>query len=268
MRNLLTVILVAVSMSAGAQTNRWFGMNDADSTQWGWNLTRYMFDYYYLPDSPVPEGPLFEFTYVATDTVSIEDDGYYVTFGGFYIMRNEVTQQQWIAVMGSANPCWIQRGDDLPATIASPEEAVTFCHKLDSVLTFGFRIPTLGEWIFAAKGGHYSEGYNYAGSNNPNHVAWHKGNSGGQLHPVQQKVPNELGIYDMSGNACELVENGSISSLVGDTTWHPTYALIGGSSSQEPMPFVVPSAPKMKPSTFPGFRIVFYREQPFYDSSK
>ena len=224
MRNLLTVILVAVSMSAGAQTNRWFGMNDADSTQWGWNLTRYMFDYYYLPDIPVPEGPLFEFTYAATDTVSIEDDGYYVTFGGFYIMRNEVTQQQWIAVMGSANPCWIQRGDDLPATIASPEEAVTFCHKLDSVLTFGFRIPTLGEWIFAAKGGHYSEGYNYAGSNNPNHVAWHKGNSGGQLHPVQQKVPNELGIYDMTGNVFEWCQDwyGDYSSAAQTNPTGPT----------------------------------------------
>ena len=266
MRKLLTVIFVAATLSAGAQANRWFGIEQADSTQWGWNLPRYMYDYYYLPDKP--EGATFEFTYVATDTVSTEDDGYYVTFGGFYILRNEVTQQQWIDVMGSANPCWTQRGDDLPATIASPDEALAFCHKLDSILSFGFRIPTLGEWIFAAKGGHFSEGYNYAGSNNPNHVAWHKGNSNGRLHPVTQKIPNELNIFDMSGNACELVESGSMTSLVGDTTWIPTYAFMGGSCSQEPIPFTIPSAQKLKPSIFPGFRIVYSREQPFYDSSK
>ena len=67
----------------------------------------------------------------------------------------------------------------------------------------GYRLPTEAEWEYAARGGQKSQGYRYAGSDNPDDVAWYIGNSGGQTHPVGQKQPNELGLYDMSGNLFE-----------------------------------------------------------------
>lgn len=68
----------------------------------------------------------------------------------------------------------------------------------------GFRLPTLDEWEFAARGG---KNYRYAGSNNLDEVAWYKGNSGEKTHPVSQKRPNEFGLYDMNGNVAEWVWN-------------------------------------------------------------
>jgi formylglycine-generating enzyme required for sulfatase activity len=67
----------------------------------------------------------------------------------------------------------------------------------------GYRLPTEAEWEYAARGGNRSQGYKYAGSDDPGEVAWYGDNSGGQTHPVGQKKPNELGLYDMSGNAWE-----------------------------------------------------------------
>ena len=64
-------------------------------------------------------------------------------------------------------------------------------------------MPTEAEWEFAARGGNKSKGYKYAGSNNIDSVAWYDGNSGNETHPVAQKQPNELGLYDMSGNVYE-----------------------------------------------------------------
>ena len=67
----------------------------------------------------------------------------------------------------------------------------------------GFRLPTEAEWEFAARGGNQSQGYKYSGSNNPDNVAWYSANSGGLTHVVGTKNPNELGIFDMSGNVWE-----------------------------------------------------------------
>jgi formylglycine-generating enzyme required for sulfatase activity len=67
----------------------------------------------------------------------------------------------------------------------------------------GYRLSTEAEWEYAARGGHLSQGYRYAGGNTPDDVAWYGDNAGGQAHPVGQKQPNELGLYDMSGNSWE-----------------------------------------------------------------
>jgi formylglycine-generating enzyme required for sulfatase activity len=77
-----------------------------------------------------------------------------------------------------------------------------------------YRLPTEAEWEYAARGGSFSKGYKYAGSNNPDEVAWYDNNSGSKTHPVRMKKSNELGLYDMSGNVREWCSNwyGSYSS--------------------------------------------------------
>ena len=75
--------------------------------------------------------------------------------------------------------------------------------RLNRLTNKKFRFLTEAEWEFAARGGNMSKGYKYSGSNNPDEVAWHSGNSDGTPHDVGSKKPNELGIYDMSGNVFE-----------------------------------------------------------------
>ena len=70
-----------------------------------------------------------------------------------------------------------------------------------------FRLPTEAEWEYAARGGNGSQGYKYSGSNTISDVAWYNGNSGSETHNVKTKSPNELGIYDMSGNVFEWCED-------------------------------------------------------------
>jgi len=84
------------------------------------------------------------------------------------------------------------------ATYRTGESAPT-----QSISANGYRLPSEKEWEWAARGGVLSQGYIYSGSNDPDSVSWHAGNSGGVSHPVGTKLPNELGIYDMSGNICE-----------------------------------------------------------------
>ena len=76
-------------------------------------------------------------------------------------------------------------------------------NKLNELTGVKFTLPTEAQWEFAARGGNYSKGYKYSGSNTIGDVAWYESNSGGKTHPVGQKQPNELGIYDMSGNVAE-----------------------------------------------------------------
>ena len=82
-------------------------------------------------------------------------------------------------------------------------DAVAYCNWLSKETGKQFRLPTEAEWEYAARGGVKSKGYTYAGSNNLDEVAWYIGNSSAQRRIVGQKLPNELGIYDMAGNARE-----------------------------------------------------------------
>ena len=124
-----------------------------------------------------------------------------VTLSSYYIGKTEVTQTLWQAVMGS-NPSYF-KGADLPVENVSWNDCQEFIQKLNRLTGRNFRLPTEAEWEFACRGGNNSRGYKYSGSNNLGSVAWYDGNSGNKTHPVGTKAPNELGIYDMSGNVWE-----------------------------------------------------------------
>ena len=124
-----------------------------------------------------------------------------VTLSSYYIGKTEVTQALWQSVMGS-NPSGF-KGADLPVERVSWDDCQEFIQKLNSLTGRNFRLPTEAEWEFACRGGNNSRGYKYSGSNNLGSVAWYDGNSGGKSHPVGTKAPNELGIFDMSGNVWE-----------------------------------------------------------------
>ena len=119
----------------------------------------------------------------------------------YFIGKYEVTQSLWQAVMGS-NPSSF-KGDNLPVENISWIDCQEFIRKINSVSGKSFRLPTEAEWEYAARGGKYSRNYLYSGSDNISDVAWYKDNSGGVTHPVGLKQPNELGLFDMSGNVNE-----------------------------------------------------------------
>lgn len=130
-----------------------------------------------------------------------------VTLDGYWIAETEVTQGLWEAVMGR-DEGWSDgcgKGSNYPAYLVSYNEAVDFCEKLNALTDnkYNFRLPTEAEWEYAARGGNKSRGYKYSGSDNLGSVAWYGGNSGSTNHAVKDKAPNELGLYDMSGNVWE-----------------------------------------------------------------
>ena len=118
----------------------------------------------------------------------------------YYMGQTEVTRELWLAVMGKL-PDGNENNLHCPVTNVNRFECAIFVDYLTQMTGRVFRMPTEAEWEYAARGGKYSHGYRYAGSSNVNEVAWY--NSGGSLHPVADKTPNELGLYDMSGNVSE-----------------------------------------------------------------
>jgi formylglycine-generating enzyme required for sulfatase activity len=155
-----------------------------------------------------------------------------VTVKSFYMGKYEVTQKEWVAVMGTTvarqrdvlNKSWplSGEGDNYPIYYVNWHEAVEYCNKLslkegltpayrgsgDTITcdfnATGYRLPTEAEWEYAARGGNKGpRDYTYSGGNSADSVAWYDGNSGERIHPVGTKQPNSLGLYDMSGNVWE-----------------------------------------------------------------
>ena len=119
----------------------------------------------------------------------------------YYIGKYEVTQALWQAVMGKKTSKF--KWYNLPVEQVSWDACQKFISKLNRITGKTFRLPTEAEWEYAARGGNKSRGYQYSGSNNLSDVAWYGDNSGNKTHAVGTKQPNELGIYDMSGNVRE-----------------------------------------------------------------
>lgn len=152
----------------------------------------------------------------------------------FYIGKTEVTQELWKAVMGK-NPSKF-KGDKRPVENVSWNDCQKFITKLNEITGQIFRLPKQMEWSFAASGGNYSHDYKYSGSDNIRDVAWYYSNSqsfsldpgkdtsGGETSDVAIKRPNELGIYDMSGNVWEWTSStfstidSSLKSINGNVT--------------------------------------------------
>jgi len=155
------------------------------------------------------------------DAYDDEKPTHRVTLSDYYIGETQVTQELWQTVMGS-NPSEF-KGSNLPVENVCWKDCHEFIRKLNSMTGQKFRLPTEAEWEYAARGGNKSKGYKYSGSNNIDDVAWYWKNSGDiylvgsdnnwnfdrvfnnnrKTHSVATKSPNELGIYDMSGNVWE-----------------------------------------------------------------
>lgn len=198
-----------------------------------------------------PEQQKDDFVYVEGGTFKNSNAGKSVTLSNFYIGKYEVTQKEWVEVMGS-NPSGFN-GDNLPVEMVSWYDAVEYCNQrsiqeglepyysidknkkdpnnknandnIKWTVTIneganGYRLPTEAEWEYAAGGGQLSNGYAYSGSNNADEVAWYWRNAGdkplsgdwnwpiiesnhNQTKSIGTQKPNELGIYDMSGNVRE-----------------------------------------------------------------
>ena len=147
------------------------------------------------------EGGTFQMGSNDSEASSDEKPVHSVTLSDYYIGETEVTQELWEAVMGS-NPSGY-KGSKNPVENVSWDDCQDFIKKLNKLTGKNFRLPTEAEWEYAARGGNKSRGYKYSGSNTFGDVAWYWHNSSREPHPVGTKTPNELGLYDMSGNVWE-----------------------------------------------------------------
>lgn len=126
-----------------------------------------------------------------------------VKLKSFSISKYEITQQQWRDIMEKDNDNYHKNCDNCPVDNVSWKDANNFIKTLNKKTGRNYRLPTEAEWEYAAKGGQKSKKFTFAGSNNITDVAWYSKNSNRKTYKVGSKRPNELGLYDMSGNVYE-----------------------------------------------------------------
>jgi len=175
-----------------------------------------------LEDFVFVEGGTFIMGSPETEEERYDDETQHdITVDSFYMQASAVAQELWEAVMGN-NPSSEETGSDLPVTDVNWFDSMEFIKAINELTGKKYRLPTEEEWEYAAKGGNKSKGYIYSGSNHIEEVAWYEENSEMRLQPVKKLKPNELGLYDMSGNVREWCED-----------WYEPYRLVQ-KSSQDP----------------------------------
>ncbi len=165
----------------------------------------------------------------------------------FYMSKMEVTQSQWRKVMGTSPSGF--KGRNNPVENITWEDAQAYIKELNKETGMNYRLPRLDEWEYAAKGGAKGISTEYAGGNNLSDVAWCAYNSNERTHEVGTKTPNEVGLYDMTGN---------VSEWVADQFDKDTRFVKGGSWSDDASNSVITSTEKVPAkykSTTIGFRV-------------
>ncbi len=205
---MLSVCLTSFSGDDGGEEDSGYSGNDdtPSSTNKTFTANGVSFTMVYVQGGTFTMGATSE---QGSDAYENEKPAHSVTLSSYYMGETEVTQALWQAVMGSApsyNGGWTSEygvGNNYPAYRVSREDCQTFIRELNSLTGQQFHLPTEAQWEYAARGGSKSRGYKYSGSNDIGSVAWYDGNSSSTTHPVKTKSPNELGLYDMSGNVLE-----------------------------------------------------------------
>lgn len=147
------------------------------------------------------EGGTFTMGSNSDKASSAEKPAHQVTLSGFRMGKFEVSQQLFQEVMGWDTSYF--PGVGCPVNNVSWLNIQRFIKRLNGMTAKHFRLPTEAEWEYAAKGGKLSKGYDYSGSNTIDEVAWYAGNNERRVQPSGKKKPNELGLYDMTGNLWE-----------------------------------------------------------------
>ena len=154
-------------------------------------------------DMLLVEGGNFDMGGADDEAIGREKPVHPVKVGSFYLGKYPVTQEVWQAVIGS-NPSQFN-GSQRPVEQVSWHDAQEFIAKLNAMTKKRYRLPTEAEWEYAARGGAHKQqgGYRYAGSDKLKEVGWYGENTDDETKAVGLKYPNELGLYDMSGNVWE-----------------------------------------------------------------
>lgn len=133
-----------------------------------------------------------------------EKPAHSVFLDSYYIGETEVTQELWNEVMNAEyNPSWFVQTSNKPVQNVSKEDCENFINSLNKRTSHTFSLPTEAQWEYAARGGSKTKHYKFSGSNSIDEVGWYSDNAEKEVHEVALKLPNELGIYDMTGNVWE-----------------------------------------------------------------